>query len=260
MSIVVATWNVQWQFGDWEPRQQPIVETLKQLDADIICLQETWAAQIEDLADALGYESTWAGRKPREDSRVGFGNAILSRWPITKRDDCFLEDMQGRKYRTCVFSRIESPHGTIPVFTTHLHYQYDGSAVRQMQLATASEFIEMHASGEFPPVLTGDLNAVPDSDEIRKLTGRSSPFLDGRVWTDAWEVGGDGPGTTWCSTNPQLGRATWPNRRLDYILVGWPRPNRPQGNPTRAWLVGTEPIGGVIASDHWGVAAELATE
>lgn len=258
MSITLATWNIQWQFGDWQSRQEPIATTIEELNPDIITLQETWADQVTELAERLGYESTWYGRKPREDSQVGFGNAVLSRWPISKEDSTFLEDAAGRKYRSCVFARVESPFGRVPVFTTHLHFHYDGSAVRTMQLATASEFIEMNGSGDLPPILTGDLNAVPDSDEIRTLTGRRPPFIDGRVWTDAWEIAGDGPGLTWCMSNPAVERSTWPNRRLDYVLVGWPRPKRPGGNPRRAWLFGNEPVDGVMPSDHYGVAVELA--
>jgi len=145
----------------------------------------------------------------------------------------------------------------LPTFTTHLEHRYDQSATRQDQLAQASLFIEDHARGKFPPVLTGDLNAVHDSDEIRKLTGRSTPYVAGRIWTDAWEQCGDGPGLTWSNENPYLNNSAWPNRRLDYVLVGWPREDRPKGNPLRAQLFGTSEIGGVMPSDHFGVVVSL---
>ncbi len=259
MSFVVATWNVQWQFGEWQQRQQPILETLRTLDADIITLQETWLDQVDELAAQLDYDSTWAGRPPRRDGNIGFGNAVLSRWPITRREHCFLEDASGRKYRSCVHGQVQAPFGTVPVFTTHLDFAIDGSSVRHMQLATASEFIETFADGDLVPILTGDMNAVPDSDEIRTLTGRSAPHIDGRAWTDSWEVAGDGPGITWSSDNPYLKAPTWPNRRLDYVLVATPRENRPVGNPQRAWLFGEEPVDGVVPSDHYGVAVEIAS-
>ncbi len=260
MSFVVATWNIQWQFGEWQQRQPAILETLRSLDADIITLQETWLDQIDGFAAELDFESTWAGRPPREATNpTGFGNAILSRWPISRREHCFLEDGQGRKYRSCVHALVESPFGSVPVFTTHLHYPEDGSAVRQMQLATASEFIELHATGELPPVLTGDLNAVHDSDEIRTLTGRRPPFVEGRTWTDAWETAGDGPGFTWSRDNPYLQNTGWPDRRLDYVLIGAPRTKRPIGNPARADLFGIDPVGDVVGSDHYGVAVEIVS-
>jgi endonuclease/exonuclease/phosphatase family metal-dependent hydrolase len=36
MSFVIGTWNVQWQFGDWEERQPAIADVLRTLDADVI--------------------------------------------------------------------------------------------------------------------------------------------------------------------------------------------------------------------------------
>ena len=47
MSFVIGTWNVQWQFGDWEERQPAIADVLRTLDADVIMLQESWRGQVE---------------------------------------------------------------------------------------------------------------------------------------------------------------------------------------------------------------------
>ena len=109
-------------------------------------------------------------------------------------------------------------------------------------------------------MLTGDLNAQPDADEVRLLTGASAPAVPGLVFTDAWAAGGDGsPGHTWDRRNPHLADATWPQRRLDYVLVSWPRP-KPLGSVARCWLAGVEPVEGVVASDHHAVVADLRTD
>lgn len=260
MSFVVATWNLQWQFGNWEERQPAILAVLAELAPDVIMLQESWQGQVERLATELGYESAWAGHDPRDDPERNMGNAILSRWPIQTKAHRFLPDAEGREYRTILSARIKTPAGILPAFTTHLDHRYDQSATRVSQLQLASEFIEEHASGALPPVLTGDLNAVHDSDEIRKLTGRSAPYVTGRVWTDAWEQVGAGDGLTWSNENPYLQNSAWPNRRLDYVLIGWPREKRPIGNPKRAWLFGTGLVAGVVPSDHYGLAVEIQTE
>jgi len=259
MSFVVGTWNLQWQFAEWEERQPAIVNVLADLDADVVMLQESWRSQVERLAEMLGYHHTWAGYDPGDNPERSMGNAILSRSPIQSSAHIFLPDEKGREYRTIVSARIATPFGILPAFTTHLDHRYDQSATRMSQLAMASEFIEEHGDGALPPVLAGDLNAVHDSDEVRKLTGRSTPYVDGRAWTDAWEQVGDGPGLTWSNDNPYLTKAAWPNRRLDYVMIGWPRAQRPIGNPIRAWLFGVEPINSVVASDHYGVAAEIHT-
>jgi hypothetical protein len=80
------------------------------------------------------------------------------------------------------------------------------------------------------------------------------------VFTDAWPVGGDGgPGLTWDRANEHLADATWPQRRLDYLFVSWPRP-KPLGSVARCWLAGTEPVDGVTPSDHYAVVADLRTD
>lgn len=257
MSLVVATWNVQWQFGSWEERQPAIAATLAALDADVITLQESWRGQVGRLAEQLDMEVVWSGHDPHDDPERNMGNAILSRWPITRTDHRFLEDDKGRRYRTILLARIKTPWAILPMFTTHLDHRYDQSATRISQLSQASEFIEKHDKGGFPPMLTGDLNAVHDSDEIRKLTGRSTPYVDGRIWSDAWEQVGEGPGLTWSNENPYLNSSAWPNRRLDYVMIGWPRPKRPRGNPISATLFGVDPIDGVMPSDHYGVAVDI---
>ena len=94
-SIRVATWNAWWRFGDWEARGRAMAETLVALDADVISLQEAWAADGDGLAprlaDRLGYHvvfeaspapAKWHRRLDGDRSQVG--NAVLSRWPLTE--------------------------------------------------------------------------------------------------------------------------------------------------------------------------------
>lgn len=257
MTIRLATWNLWWRFGDFEARQPAIDQTLQNLDADVIGVQESWPGQVERIAELLGYHWTWSGNRPKDKPDSGMGNGILSRWPIAFEDHVFLDDGKGRKYRTILGASIETPAGRLPFFATHLNFSYDESAVRMAQLHEASEFVESLSAGELPPVIAADLNAVPDSDEVRKLTGRSAPYMPGRIWTDTWEQLGDGPGLTWTTESPYINNSAWPNRRLDYLMIGWPRENRPVGNPVSVELFGKEPIDGVIPSDHWGVTAEM---
>ena len=63
----------------------------------------------------------------------------------------------------------------------------------------------------------------------------------------------------WSAANPYLADSTMPERRIDYLLVSWPRP-RPLGNPMRCWLAGVAPVDGVQPSDHYAVAADLVTD
>ena len=54
-------------------------------------------------------------------------------------------------------------------------------------------------------MVAGDLNAIPDSDEIRSVTGRRPPPVEGLIFSDAWELAGDGsPGHTWSKANEYI--------------------------------------------------------
>ena len=109
----------------------------------------------------------------------------------------------------------------------------------------------------FPPLLCGDMNAAPDSDEIRMLTGRATTPEAKLVFHDAWEVAGGGaPEMTWTNTNPYAQLDLEPDRRIDYVLAGWPKANG-AGHITSCRVVGDAPVDGVVPSDHLGVLAEL---
>ncbi len=275
----VLTWNLWWQFGDWEARQPVIAAELAAVDPDIALFQEVFAVdgrdQAEELAAAGGFHL--ARTRVLSGERAGrpqqFGNAILSRWPIELLEQIALGGLDGSpSHRTALAVRIDAPGGPMVTIVTHLAWQYDQAELRQEQLVEVAELAVRHrlppAAAEAdqrpvsrqlepPPVLlAGDLNAVPDSDEIRRLTGLSRPLVPGLVFTDAWAAVSDDPGFTWSRDNPNSSEALWPRRRVDYVLVSWPRP-KPYANPLAARLVGVEPRGGVVGSDHYGVLVEL---
>lgn len=259
------TWNLWWRFGPWEQRQAAIEAVLRDVAPDVVCLQEVWAEegganQAAVLAGALGFHHA-AAPTPFVDG-VAFTNAVLSRWPIETSAVERLPGPDGRPgHRVALVADVASPWGRAPVISTHLAWEYDASATRSVQAVALCRLASAHRGDpdrDLPVVVGGDLNAVPDSDEVRALTGRAPVPVPGLVFQDAWEVAGDGPGHTWDRANPYLADATWPGRRLDYLLVSWPRP-RPRGNPQRCWLAGTEPVEGVQPSDHYAVVADIAT-
>jgi hypothetical protein len=77
------------------------------------------------------------------------------------------------------------------------------------------------------------------------------------IFTDAWAAVGEGPGYTWNRDNTNAADAAFPRRRLDHILIGWPRP-KPAFNPTAAELVGVDSgLEGLHPSDHYGVVVTV---
>ena len=107
-----------------------------------------------------------------------------------------------------VHARIETPGGALPTFTTHLTYGPGPSGVRTAQASALAQFVARQAADcDYPPVVTGDLDAEPGSDELRLLGGLlTSPAVPGLALIDAWRYAGpadpDSPGTTATATRP----------------------------------------------------------
>lgn len=260
----VMTWNLWWHFGPWEERQVLIVDTIRAVDPDVVCLQEVWSDEQTDdariLADRLDLHVVrtepvfWNGQS--------FGNAVLSRWPLERIADDRLPDGDGVPgHRRIVCAKVDTPFGSWPFASTHLDHPADASAVRLRQMRFVMERATTwrgDPSADLPVVIGADLNAVPGSDEVRAATGLSVG-VPGIAFSDAWEQAGDGSrGATWLRDNPFSADTAWPNRRLDYVLVSWPRP-KPIGNPIRCWTVGHGGDADVWPSDHLAVVADLVT-
>lgn len=278
----VLTWNLWWRNGPWQRRREAIAATLAELAPDVCGLQEVWGSPTDpdavtdvtdatdatdnlaaDLAERLGMHWCWAARAPRRSwqrvhgPHLRFGNAVLSRWPITAHAETPLPVEDGQE-RVALHARIETPAGPLPFFTTHLSHQLGASAARLAQVRTLAGFVAGHASGHpLPPVVTGDLNAEPTSDELRLLGGLlTAPAMPGQVLVDAWRYAEpDRPGHTWDHRNPYLADDPNPDARIDYVLVGPPREGG--GRIRSAALAGDAPVDGVWPSDHFGVVAEL---
>jgi endonuclease/exonuclease/phosphatase family metal-dependent hydrolase len=262
--VRVLTWNLWWRFGDWQARRTAIGSVLRQADADVLTLQEVWADASENLAEALaadlGMHCSWSTfRAPRRwqerigDDSVQVGTAILSRWPVAATaDDVLPGGPDADDGRTVQLAEIDAPSGRLPVFTTHLDSAPGGSVTRCTQVAAMARFVARHSGSGLPPVVTGDLNAEPDSDEIRLLGGHlTAPAVPGLVLVDAWRwAEANDPGWTFDARNPYV--AGVPSSRIDYVLLGL------GARVTRIGLVGAGPVDGVWPSDHAGVVADLA--
>ena len=256
----VLSWNVWWQYGPWRERIPAIENVLEVVDADLIALQEVWAESGQSFAGHLGerfgYEHVYHTRNVRNG--VGFGNAILSRWPIERSEVRELPGEEGRDEKRLVLGiETSGPRGPIQVFCTHLNYLIHDSHVRQRQVATVAQLVEDMSPREYVPIVCGDFNAVSSSDEIRMLTGETVCPVAGRSFVDAWAQAGEGrAGFTWDNTNPFAGSELEPDKRIDYIFAGYPKA-RGAGHVLECKIVGNQPLDGMWPSDHFAVVAEL---
>lgn len=264
MPLRILTLNLWHDQGPWPARAARIRAWLDRLDPDVVGFQE--ALGLEQVAELLEQrlphrDFVCAARLARASGDREFGNAIASRWPIVGRDASPLPDRGDHETRAVLHCDVEAPFGTLAFSCTHLHWRLHHGAVRCRQVAEiARQIVARRPKGGFPPVLVGDMNAEPDSDEIRFLTGGHA--IDGKsvYFHDAWRVAGaGGDGTTWSNRNPYARTAFEPERRIDYVFSGYPTA-RGLGHVERCRVVCDDAQDGVWPSDHFGVYAELRSE
>jgi endonuclease/exonuclease/phosphatase family metal-dependent hydrolase len=275
-TLTVATLNIWNKTGPWLERLPLIKSQLSALSPDLLGLQEVLrmtpvpaggnpldADQAAQIADGLGYSIAY-GAAMNFGNGLEFGNAVLSRHPIVEQDNFILPGAETGETRALVYALLKTPYGELPAFVTHLNWKLHHGSVRLRQVQAIAERIAdlcPIGEGRLPPVLMGDFNADPDSDEIRFLRG--SATIDGRsvFYADAWSYGGgEGPGYTFDRRNRFAALAHEPPRRIDYIFVRGPdRLYRGEPLATRLAFCTSEPgsDGEIWPSDHFGVVTEL---
>ncbi len=257
----VATLNIWNRQGPWPQRLPLIRDGLRALDADVIGLQEVLGfpgmpSQAHEIAEGTGWHVHYAPAW-HIGGGLTYGNAILSKYAMADQATLPLPAPEGLDTRTVAFARVELPHGPVPVFVTHLTFQQHLGHARCEQVRALVEHVKQLAPADgAPPILLGDFNADPDSDEMRYLRGLTTLGGTSVYFADCWSTtGNDGPGYTYDRRNAYALRSREPSRRIDYIYV---RPGRQlRGEPLSAKLALTDAVDGVWPSDHFAVVAEI---
>ncbi|MEV0618212.1 endonuclease/exonuclease/phosphatase family protein [Nonomuraea sp. NPDC050404] len=241
----VATYNVHagaGQDGRFDLARQ--VEAIRALDADVIALQEVdvhwdprseWRDLAAELAGALDMRVFFGpiyDLDPPADGRPRrqYGNAILSRYPITHAENHSIARLS-----TQTPDPVPAPAPGFPevvvnvkgarvqVYGTHLDYRADPQ-VRRLQVADTLKILR-ERGGRDAQVLLGDLNALPGAPELAPLWSRLTDVMSGS------------PGLTY--------PADAPDRRIDYVAV------------SRSVRVRDARVPRTLASDHLPVVADL---
>jgi endonuclease/exonuclease/phosphatase family metal-dependent hydrolase len=170
MRLRVVTWNIHKGIGgvDRQYRLARTATVLAGLEPDICLLQEVAEGmprcgmhnQLEELSRELGMHHVAFGAEHR--FRVGgYGNAILSKFPLT--DSTRIDLTIGRRKRrglvkTRAHAKLE--HGTRSVVVFNLHLGLSGSerAVQLQRFLDCHPFAHLHH--DTPLVVGGDFNDV----------------------------------------------------------------------------------------------------
>jgi endonuclease/exonuclease/phosphatase family metal-dependent hydrolase len=257
--VTLNIWNRQ---GPWAQRLPLIQRQLAALEPDVVGLQEVLGfpgmpSQADEIAAAFGWNvhhvPAW-----HIGGGLTFGNAILSKHPLLDTQSFSLPAPPDLDTRTVAFARVDLPHGPAPVFCTHLTFQQHLGHWRCQQVRALTDQVARLAPKDGPPpVLLGDFNADPDSDEMRFLRGLTPLGGECVYFADAWLATGHlEPGYTYDRTNPYALRSREPSRRIDYVYVRGPGKHL-MGEPVHCAVALNEPTDGVWPSDHFAVVADI---
>ncbi|HMA94387.1 MAG TPA: endonuclease/exonuclease/phosphatase family protein [Polyangiaceae bacterium] len=168
LRLRITSWNIHKGIGgvDRQYRIERVIETLQHQRPDVLLLQEVaegmpstlYHNQLEVLSGALGMSHVAYGREHR--FRVGgYGNAIISRYPLTDVQRVDLT-IAWRKKRGVICARAHVPVGehlrSLVLFNVHLGLAGSERAAQMQRFLTCHPFAGLHS--HTPIVVGGDMN------------------------------------------------------------------------------------------------------
>ncbi|NNC90686.1 MAG: endonuclease/exonuclease/phosphatase family protein [Akkermansiaceae bacterium] len=200
---VVATFNIRYASPSdkgaraWPERRKAVLEIIRDMDSDVVGLQEALWSQVQYLRPALpGYK--WAGSGRDDGKKAGEFCAVGwkdDRFRLLQTGIFWLSDTPhtaGSKtwgnevVRICTWVRlIDKKTGTsFYVFNTHWDHKHQGSRERAARMVAAQ--IDARQSKGDPVILMGDFNAKEDNPAVQYLTG-NKVALDGGNGAEQWK-------------------------------------------------------------------------
>jgi len=267
----LATLNLLHNRESLEERVDLVIEELKAIQPDALCLQEVLELPdfniLKRINSALGWKGGYRGRV-KVSADESHGNAILAKQPLTKIHDLD-SNPQANEVENIAASLI---HGgkLIHLLSVHFPWGSQKEFIRAQHAYQISDHVQLlhQVNPESLSLLAGDFNSGEESDTLRFMNGLSFYQEKSTFWTDAWDVAGqeNNWATTRIDTEFAISTAKsvgiryphlMPTRRIDYIKsFGW---NYGQpGHPTKMerWA-DSEGHNGLTISDHYGLYADF---
>ena len=263
-SLRVATFNVYSpQNPDWERRVRLIRDALRDLDADVLALQEVPVDRTDLLEDLVGPGFHFGHFSRHSDD--GVGGTLVTRWPQRFVVELDLR-ISGRSRDTLPWCatyvvEVDTPVGTVVVAHHKPSWPLPFELEREQQAVLAARALEEHIGDrDVHAVVLGDFDATPDAASMQFWRGRRSLDDFSVCYQSAWELAHpDEPGRTFDRENPLVREgevATAVSRTIDHVLVRSDL-HGPTLHVADCRRLLEHPVEGVWASDHYGVVADL---
>jgi len=197
MQIGILQWNI-W----YKEKIENIVKTIKEIDPDIVCLQELalnckYNPCVPDapkyIKDGLKFSGFFriAHRFSNGNKLDALGNGIFTRFPITNSFSELIQEPSAkdndysREGRVYVEAKIKINGREVTIGTTHLSYthRFEDTEARKQEIDNLLRIINRK---EERFIFTGDLNSTPDSyaiKELGKIFRCCQPNYSEKTWT-----------------------------------------------------------------------------
>ena len=231
-SLTIMTYNIHHGRGlDGEVDLERLAQVIRAEDPDVVCLQEVDRGM--DRTDGLDMPAFFAAALDMEvvyqtNLRIGegeYGNATLSRYPITDHEDWSLPGPEEAEPRGCLKTTIDVNGVAVHVLNTHMGLD------EEERKAQAGSILDRMPDG--PVILAGDVNEETGAPAI-------NAFLE--VFQDTF--------TQHTGDVEYTFRADDPRRRIDYILA------TPHLDVLSSRVIASEEA--QIASDHLPYVAAVS--
>lgn len=198
--ISIMSTNVRYGWTD-DYRFRPLehLQFLSQQHPDFMGVQELNKGHTSGAYSDLFslYQKNLDGHWYYGDAHFGFGNALMSRWPIKSIEHRVYQAKDMLK-RSALIATVDYQGKTIRVFVTHLSHLAHPNPVRRAQM---DELLGWINEKDSPWILMADFNAEPDEPEIQAIIKIAHPvFRSPRMFSEA-----SFPSVT-------------PDRRIDYVF------------------------------------------
>ncbi len=212
--ITAMTYNIHHAEGvDGEINTKRIAKLIREKKCDLVALQEVdrgvQRTNQRDIPEEIAKQTDmhFVFGKNIDYQGGDYGNAILSKWPITKWKNHHYKMLREGEQRGLLIAEFKPNAPNLVFMSTHLDYRKENAE----RLSNVSEMISIAKSyNDRLVIIAGDFNDFPQSKVWDKMSG---------FFSDVWSMVGKGKGFTFSSTKPRS--------RIDYIWINRPQSAKP---------------------------------
>ena len=236
---------------DWANRKQWVRKIVDDYDFDILGTQEGFITQIDGVVEDTDYNYVAVGRDNGVSQgetcailykRDKFGVEAQGTFWLSSTPDVPSSDWGASIRRICTWVRFKELESNRIFYVFNAHYDHQSLTAREESSKLILDRMKSIV-GDYPVILTGDLNAEPNANSIRTLRD-SGLIWDSKAVTKTPATGPEG-------TSYGYDLTKIPTSRIDYVFVS-------KSVDVLAYqVIDDDFMTGNIASDHLPVCVKV---